>query len=152
MTDHTAADRAALRDRIAEAARTVRLRLGPNAIAMAQRGEPIILNLNEADDLADAVLAVLPAPTDRAAEERLARVCEWVTSDVVTARTGFGDGYREAQRDIRDLLDGRRMADEAQPVEARRLPDCPDDCPCRRVCIGRTHQPAAGAQQDGARP
>lgn len=56
-----------LRDRIAQAVRTVRLRLGPNAIAMAQRGEPIILNLNEADALAAAVLAVLPAPADRAA-------------------------------------------------------------------------------------
>lgn len=61
------ADRAALRDRIAKVARTVPLRLGPNAVAMAQRGETIILNLNEADDLADAVLAVLPAPADRAA-------------------------------------------------------------------------------------
>jgi hypothetical protein len=80
-----------------------------------------------------------PAPADRAAEERLGeeldeaaatiaeltvknggqsaalgRVREWVTSDVVTATNEFGNGYREAQRDIRDLLDGRRMADEAQ--------------------------------------
>lgn len=46
----------------------------------------------------------------------------------------------------------RRMADEAQPgTEAARLPDCPSDCPCRRVCIGRDRQPAAGAQRDGAR-
>ena len=47
----------------------------------------------------------------------LARVHEWVTSDVVTARSEFGDGYREAQRDIRDLLDGRRLSDEAQQQE-----------------------------------
>ncbi|MCI3240257.1 hypothetical protein [Streptomyces spinosisporus] len=60
---------AAIRDRIAEAARTVRLRLGPNAIAMAQRGEPIILNMNEADDLADAVLPVLRALTLRELEQ-----------------------------------------------------------------------------------
>lgn len=61
MTDQTTP----LRDRIAAAARTIQLRLGSNAVAMAQRGEPIILNLNEADDLADAVLAaVLPATTN----------------------------------------------------------------------------------------
>ncbi|MGW6531422.1 hypothetical protein [Streptomyces venezuelae] len=50
----------------------------------------------------DAVLAVLPTPADRAAV--LDRVREWVTSDVVTATNEFGNGYREAQRDIRDLL------------------------------------------------
>ena len=55
------------REQIATAARTVRLRLGPNAIAAAQRGEQIMLSLGEADDIADAVLAVLPAPVDRAA-------------------------------------------------------------------------------------
>jgi hypothetical protein len=41
------------------------------------------------------------------AEARLSRIREWVTSNVVTARNEFGSGYREAQRDIRDLLDGR---------------------------------------------
>ncbi|MFJ6667451.1 hypothetical protein [Streptomyces sp. NPDC091383] len=61
------ADRAALRDRIARAARTVPLRLGPNAAAMAQRGKPVILNMSEADRLADAVLSVLPEPVDAAA-------------------------------------------------------------------------------------
>lgn len=39
-------------------------------------------------------------------EPTLARVRAWVTSDVVTARTEFGTGYREAQRDIRDLING----------------------------------------------
>lgn len=48
----------ALRERYAAAARTVRLHLGPNAIAMAQRGEGIIPNYGEADRIADAVLAV----------------------------------------------------------------------------------------------
>ncbi|MFD3516270.1 hypothetical protein [Streptomyces sp. NPDC058657] len=68
---------------------------------------------------ADAVLAVLPAGADRATAV-LARVRSWMTSDVVTARSEFGEGYREAQRDIRDLLDGGRLADEAerQPGEA----------------------------------
>lgn len=43
---------------------------------------------------------------DRAqqAEATIGRVQKWVTSDVVTARTPFGDGYREAMRDVRDLL------------------------------------------------
>ncbi|MFF2650567.1 hypothetical protein [Streptomyces sp. NPDC058045] len=47
-----------------QAARTVRLRLGPNAVAMAQRGELITLSGGEADEVADAVLAVLPAPAE----------------------------------------------------------------------------------------
>jgi len=37
----------------------------------------------------------------------VARILVWVESDVVTARNEFGDGYREAQRDIRDLIIGR---------------------------------------------
>ncbi|MFJ8153909.1 hypothetical protein [Streptomyces sp. NPDC094468] len=51
--------------RIADAARTVRLHLGPNAVAAAQRGESIILSGGEADAVAAAVLSVLPA-NDRA--------------------------------------------------------------------------------------
>jgi hypothetical protein len=94
-----ATDRAALREQVAAAARTVRLRLGPNAIAMAQRGEPIILNLNEADDLAAAVLAVLP---DQAAV-RAAALHE--AADAV--RNGaFADTLR-------------RMADETPQPETR---------------------------------
>ncbi|MEV3996706.1 hypothetical protein AB0K62_13650 [Streptomyces halstedii] len=38
------------------------------------------------------------------ADTTLARVREWVTSDVVTAVSEFGNGYREAQRDIHDLI------------------------------------------------
>ncbi len=64
------------------------------------------------------------AHTTRGAEEHLARVHEWVTSDVVTARNEFGNGYREAQRDIRDLLAGRRMADETQPAEGETESGC----------------------------
>ena len=55
-----------LRTEVARAARAVPLRLGPNATAMAQRGEPVILNMGEADAVADAVMAVLP-PGVRAA-------------------------------------------------------------------------------------
>lgn len=102
-------DRAELRDRIAKAARTVRLRLGPNATAMAQRGEPVILNMGEADDLADAVLAVLPEPTSRAAGEvdadtvadRAAKVITTMGADI-RALTGQRDRYRTAWRSARE--------------------------------------------------
>ncbi|MBM9510054.1 hypothetical protein [Actinacidiphila acididurans] len=49
----------ALTQRVAEALLTVQLRLGPNALTMAQRGEPIRLSLGEADTAAAAVLAEL---------------------------------------------------------------------------------------------
>ncbi|MET8694758.1 hypothetical protein ABZV65_19695 [Streptomyces bauhiniae] len=68
-------DRAALRDRVAAAARTVSLRLGPNALAMAERGEPIILSGGEADMVADAVLAVLPESGRAATLLDAAEVC-----------------------------------------------------------------------------
>lgn len=59
-----------------------------------------------------------PAETER----RLTRVREWATSDVVTARNGFGSGYREAQRDILDLIDGPGPAVEAQPGKDTETP------------------------------
>ena len=34
------------------------------------------------------------------------RIEEWIDSDVVTAKSSFGDGYREAMRDISDILRG----------------------------------------------
>lgn len=114
-------DRAALRDRIAEQARTVRLRLGPNAIAMAQRGEPIILNLNEADDLADAVLAVLPEPADQAAEERIeqaeadAELHARNTLTVANERESYRKAWKdEQQRRVKAETDVKRLtADRA---------------------------------------
>ena len=56
-----------LRDAIAAAARTVQLRLGPNAVEMAQRGTPIPLNSGEADQLADAILPLVVAEVRSAA-------------------------------------------------------------------------------------
>jgi hypothetical protein len=38
---------------------------------------------------------------------QLAKVVRWVTSEAVTAKTEFGDGYRASQRDIRDVINGR---------------------------------------------
>ncbi|MGW9058875.1 hypothetical protein [Streptomyces sp. NPDC055733] len=69
---------------------------------------------------------MLPATTNHdtdTSSDRLQRVREWVTSDVVTARSEFGNGYREAQRDIRDLLHGRRVADETTATETQAAED-----------------------------
>ncbi|MEU1450591.1 hypothetical protein, partial [Streptomyces mirabilis] len=88
------------------------------------------------DAARDAVLSVLPATTNQAAAARLDRVREWVTSDVVTAQTEFGNGYRASQRDIRDLIKGRFDNDAAN--ELRRVagetqqPETPRQwCKCR---------------------
>lgn len=59
-----------LAERIAAAAHTVQLRLGPNALAMAQRGEPIRLSGGECGAVADAVLAVARPELDRLRAER----------------------------------------------------------------------------------
>ncbi len=48
-----------LRSRIREAALGVRLHLGPNALDLARRGEPVRLSGNEADLLTDAVIAAI---------------------------------------------------------------------------------------------
>lgn len=39
-------------------------------------------------------------------DQQIASVQGWVASDVVTARNEFGNGYREAMRDVCDLLSG----------------------------------------------
>ena len=71
---------------------------------------------------APAAVSAVPGQADGETtdEARLARVREWVTSDVVTARNEFGNGYREAQRDIRDLITGAEQpaAGAQQPKEA----------------------------------
>jgi hypothetical protein len=59
-----ATDWAALRDRIAEAVRTVELRLGHGAVDVARRGLPISVNLSEAEAMADVVLSVLTKEAD----------------------------------------------------------------------------------------
>lgn len=65
----------------------------------------------------------------------IARVREWVTSDVVTARSEFGDGYRAAQRDIRDLIKGRfdRITKTTERFSLADLDeDAPPPAPLRR--------------------
>jgi hypothetical protein len=56
-----------------------------------------------ADSINDDALDVL---YERLAVTQIAldRIGEWANGDVVTARNEFGNGYREAMRDIRDLL------------------------------------------------
>lgn len=151
-------DQTALRDRIAEAARTVQLRLGPNAIGMAERGEPIRLSGGEAWAVAEAVLPVLPEQTDpaavlREAAEALGRM------DYDTDSNDYGyDTYRDAWNggvmDGADLL--RRLAGET-PADTE-VPCCSDPtCACVQVnaagqcdCSKWDPQPAAGVRQDGA--
>lgn len=71
--DAPAGDQQTMHEQYAAAARTVQIRLGPNALATAQRGEPIILNATEADALAEAVANVRDDRVDqlRAEVERL---------------------------------------------------------------------------------
>jgi hypothetical protein len=125
-----AADRAALRDRIIAALDNAHRthpcpalgdQIWSGCVHYDEAGRVAGVGSCHSGRRADAVLSVLPAPADRAAEERLARVLHWVTSDVVTAKTEFGNGYRAAQRDIRDLIRGRFDADAAN--ELRRAAD-----------------------------
>lgn len=95
-----------LRQQVAEQARTVRLRLGPNAVAMAQRGEPIILNLGEADALADAIL---PVVRDAMATERARALNEAADAIAGRRRANSSWGFpRVTAEQCEHLL--RRMA------------------------------------------
>lgn len=57
------------------------------------------------DELAEnnGVIRALRRQRDTA-EEALARVRKWIAGEPVTGRSEFGNGYREALRDITDLL------------------------------------------------
>lgn len=55
-----------LRQQYATAVRdNVRVRLGPNALRLAEEGHPVMLNISEAEAAADAVLAVRDAEMER---------------------------------------------------------------------------------------
>lgn len=59
----------ALRDLYARAIRdNVRLRLGPNALRLAEEGRPVMMNMSEAEAAADAVLAVRDAARQTAGQ------------------------------------------------------------------------------------
>ncbi|MFJ2961214.1 hypothetical protein ACIPIC_02755 [Streptomyces collinus] len=104
---------------------------------------------NDVDRLADAVLAVLPAPTDRAAvlsqtERGMLRYALDLAQEQMFSRGDeFGDGDQAAVDSL------RRMADEAQPAEAVRC-TCADAGAAFAPAGHYADCPAAGAQQDGA--
>jgi len=83
----------------------------------------------------DAGISVLRRLADEAQQQpetqagdtaQLAKVARWVTSEPVTANTEFGNGYRECQRDIRDLLKGRFDYDP-RPAVVSAVPPQPED-------------------------
>ncbi|MEU2316588.1 hypothetical protein ACFY7X_13615 [Streptomyces althioticus] len=136
-------DQTALRGRIAEA--LMQWAEGNNSpkYTSMRRPETVVQN---AYSRADAVLAVLPEPADRAAVLREAADALATLRTASEPNGGYTSDYERGTRDA--LLVGetklRRMADET----ASETPDartCPPDCPCHAVCIG----PAAGARQDG---
>jgi hypothetical protein len=124
-----AADRAALRDRIAEA-----------LIAWTYRGKDPehggILETVRANaySRADAVLAVLPAPTDRAAElvsvrpHTLTSIACHLDARAVAIMRPESQTYAEWQTVGAAL---RRMADEAQPAQPDTAPPAPATEPWR---------------------
>lgn len=111
MTEKTAD----LRDEIAEALMSWAERNANPQYASLRRPETVRQN---AYSRADAVLAVLAAPAvgqpaeAQATDEALARVRSWIASQPVTARSEFGNGYREALRDITDVINGRQTVED----------------------------------------
>lgn len=101
----TVTDPEYLREQYAAAARTVPLRLGPNAVAMAQRGEAIILNMSEADNLADAVLRVRDRHLQQL-RQRLAlanaELAQWAAAESADAAAGSYAGRAEEAEQQRD--------------------------------------------------
>ncbi|MFC9686837.1 hypothetical protein [Streptomyces sp. NPDC056948] len=131
-------DRAALRDRIAEALREA------DTYAQLERRD-------DRERFADAVLAVLPPPVSRADVLREAaevaeglRQFESVTGARKSAQVSENIGILRVATELLRLADEEHPA--AQPDTNRRIPlpgipECGADCPCRRV---------PKAQQDGA--
>jgi hypothetical protein len=137
MTDTAAADRAALRDRIARAIEDAPYR--PETRRSLQ--------------LADAVLAVLPAPTDRAAvavvQRALSVLRNWRDEHEIgpeAARLLYEVGAALTD----DSPELRRMADEAQPDTGQPadVEHCVHD---RAVHTRHHHQPVTGCPWCAAR-
>jgi hypothetical protein len=135
-----AADQTPLRDRIAEALATAEgWRFADGFKEQSPTWQGFLRQ-------ADAVMAVLPAPTDRASLVAGLRAA----ADEI-AGIDFHPNARARSLDIAAGLVRRlrRMADEAQPA--------PHSCGnCGGVdpdtCLTNPGRPAAAAQQDGARP
>lgn len=99
-------------------------------------------------------LAKRDARADRMEQERdqanvvLSRVGEWLEGEPVTGRNEFGQGYREAMGDLRDLLDGLPVGDS--PAELSSLDqgtDQPDDLD-KFIEAERNRDPAFRAAYD----
>jgi hypothetical protein len=162
------ADQTALRDRIAEALATADGWDIPTGATMRDVSEELATHFR---GLADAVLAVLPAPADRATVLREA-------ADQYAKLTDQNEAYDREQGEldetarlqhgtVRDVVAGlRRMADETatetpsmrlarQSVQA--MTDtfqqaCPPGCVACATDESHDPEPAAGARQDGSRP
>jgi hypothetical protein len=88
-----------------------------------------------------------PQPETQAAPDTasLAKVVRWVTSEVVVTKTEFGNGYRAAQRDIRDLMNGpSRLAAVAEPGK--------ESVWCSAVALRVHHAPHDWEPQPGMTP
>lgn len=139
-------DRANLRDRIAEA-----------LISWTYRGKDpehggILATVRaNAYSRADAVLAVLPEPADRAAvlsttERDMLRYALDLAQEQMFSR---GDEFTEDDQAAVDRL--RRMAGETPATtEAHTCGNCEGVDP--DTCLTNPNRPAAGARQDGSQP
>lgn len=114
-----AADRAALKDRIAAAVQPLLMDTLPNPIAAAR-----------ADEVADEVLSVLPAPADRAAvlTEAADRYQGFLDNADTSADPRYWTGIRDMVLGLRHIAAEsaaeRRVAAETPPVPDGRCPAC----------------------------
>jgi hypothetical protein len=145
------ADQAALRERITDALLTTRRTdwEGKADHRNHRYDARCALCAYDVDALADAVLAVLPVPTDRAAVlTEAAEAAFALDFDVLRATTQF-DSHRQAWElgtvDAAEKL--RRMAAEAQPAEVRCT--CADAGGCFAPAGHYADCPAAEARQPG---
>lgn len=90
------------REKIAAAARTVQIRLGPNSLAMAERGMPITLSGGEADALSYGVMRVLLTP----AERKFLTFALDLAADAMYAQDGFTGEDEAALDSLRELTQG----------------------------------------------
>lgn len=116
-----------LRDRIAAAARTVQLRLGPNALAIAQVGSPIRLSGGEADALADAVLATVQPELDRLRAElsgarvtieHMSKAMSWISGHDRQGLDHLDEAQREARAREAAVRQAQRWATQAKSATA----------------------------------
>lgn len=108
-----------LREQITEAARTVPIRLGPNAIANAQNGHTIRLSGNEADAMADAVMGLVETTQKNIRADTLFWAARQlrnvpVTCTALTGPVWYGAGWQDAADHLMDLAGWEPSDDEAE--------------------------------------